>query len=77
MFGTVEVRGTRYVLLCPAAPPLISNIALVVYIVLGSIIGVLAVLNLIFGFHLILTFLLVVFVFILLILLTDNIGLDR
>ena len=58
-------------------PICISNIALIVYIVLGSIIGVLAVLNLIFGFHLILTFLLVVFVFILLILLTDNIGLDR
>ena len=58
-------------------PMCISNLALVVYISLGCVIGVLAVLNLLFGFHLILTFLLVLFVFILLILLTDNIGLDR
>ena len=58
-------------------PICISNLALVVYIALGSIIGILTILNLLFGFHLILTFLLVLFVFILLILLTDNIGLDR
>ena len=58
-------------------PMCISNLALIVYISLGCVIGVLAVLNLLFGFHLILTFLLVLFVFILLILLTDNIGLDR
>ena len=58
-------------------PICISNIALVVYIFLGCVIGILTILNLLFGFHLILTFLLVLFVFILLILLTDNIGLDR
>ena len=58
-------------------PICISNLALVVYIFLGCVIGILTVLNLLFGFHLILTFLLVLFVFILLILLTDNIGLDR
>ena len=60
-----------------AGPICISNVALVLYIALGCVIGVLSVLNLVFGFHLILTFLLVLFVFILLILLTDNIGLDR
>ena len=58
-------------------PVCITGLAMGVYIFLSTGIGLLTVLNIVFGFHLILTFLLIVFVFVLLIMLTDNIGLDR
>ena len=55
----------------------LSTVAITVYIILGVAIVVLLALNLIYGFHLVFFLSLIVVIFILITLLTDNIGIYR